>query len=79
MLHVDPMAVHDMCTLGLWDMAYGPAFFDFGREVPPLTTHHPTISLYIVPSGFRVLAERCLVVCYINLWKILDQCNHRCL
>ena len=32
-LRVDPMAVHNMRTLGLWDLAYGPAFFDFGIQV----------------------------------------------
>ena len=32
-LHVDPVAIRDVRALGLWELAYGPAFFFFGGQV----------------------------------------------
>ena len=37
-LHVDPVAIHDVRALGLWELAYGPAFFFFGGQVLSLSS-----------------------------------------
>ena len=31
-IHVDPGAVHDLRSLDIWHIVYGPTFFDFGVE-----------------------------------------------
>jgi len=52
-LHVDPVAIHDVRALGLWELAYGPAFFFFGGQVCPNFGRDP-------PQ----LGLRCLCICY---------------